>query len=215
MLTTLYSDPISFIFRILALFVAITIHEFAHAFAADRLGDPTPRAQGRLTLNPLKHLDLLGTLLILVAPIGWGKPVQFDPYNLANPRRDTAIISVAGPISNILLASVLSLILHFLFQSGEINEITGSILFQLIVLNVSLAIFNLIPIHPLDGGKILIGLLPDDIASKWDVILHQYGIYILILLIFPIFGGQAIIWKFIGPTIQFVLNLLIPGFGTI
>lgn len=215
MFSTLFTDPITFLIRIFALLLAITVHEFAHAFAADRLGDPTPRSQGRLTLNPLAHLDPIGTLLILFAPIGWGKPVQFDPYNLANPRRDAAIISFAGPLSNIALAVVLSLLLHFLFQTGNINELSGAILFQLIVLNVSLAIFNLIPIHPLDGGKILIGLLPDDIASKWDVILHQYGLYILLMLILPIFGGQAIMWKFIGPTIQFVLNLLIPGFGTI
>ncbi len=215
MINTLFSDPVSFLTRIVALIIAITIHEFAHAYAADRLGDPTPRVQKRLTLNPLSHLDPLGTLLILFAPIGWGKPVQFDPYNLENPRRDAAIISFAGPLSNIILASILALILHFLFQTGGINEFIGGLLFQLIVLNVSLAIFNLIPIHPLDGGKILVGLLPDDLAPQWDKIMNQYGLYILLFLVLPIFGGQSIIWPIIRPTIQFVLNLLVPVFGTI
>jgi Zn-dependent protease len=212
MFNTLLHDPISFLIGFLSLVTAITIHEFAHAWAADRLGDPTPRAQGRLTLNPIKHLDPLGTLLILFAPIGWGKPVQFDPYNLENPRRDAAIISFAGPLSNLLLATVLSGILHFIFQTGHINELVGGVLYLLIQLNISLAIFNLVPIHPLDGGKILVGLLPDDLASQWDKILHQYGMYLLILLVFPIFGS-SLIWNIIGPTVNFISNLL--GVGSI
>ncbi len=215
MLNTLLSDPIQFLIGIAALLVAITIHEFAHAYAADRLGDPTPRAQGRLTLNPLAHLDLVGTVLLLIARFGWGKPVQFDPYNLENPRRDTAIISFAGPLSNIILASLLALVLHLLFQTGNINELSGTILIQFIVLNVSLAVFNLVPIHPLDGGKILIGLLPDDIAAQWDKILSQYGMYILIILVFPILTSHPLIWSFISPTINFILNLLVPGFNSI
>src|SRR3989344_1658008 len=99
----LFNDSLEFILWTISIVLAITIHEFAHAFAADRLGDPTPRLMGRLTLNPLAHLDPLGTLLLLIARFGWGKPVIFDPFNLRNPRRDSAIISLAGPVSNILL----------------------------------------------------------------------------------------------------------------
>src|SRR3990172_6432841 len=108
------SNPITFIFSLVALVVAISIHEFAHAAAADRLGDPTPRLQGRLTLNPLAHLDPIGTLMLLLIRVGWGKPVQFDPYNLKNPRRDAALISLAGPASNLILAIVLALIIKLI-----------------------------------------------------------------------------------------------------
>ncbi|MEK7065464.1 MAG: site-2 protease family protein, partial [Patescibacteria group bacterium] len=99
MLDQLATNPLGFLFWLIALVVAITIHEFSHAYAADRLGDPTPRLQGRLTLNPLAHLDPLGTLMLLIARFGWGKPVVFDPFNLRHPRRDAAIISFAGPLS--------------------------------------------------------------------------------------------------------------------
>jgi len=107
------SNPMSLLFVAAALLSAITVHEFAHAFMAERLGDPTPRLQGRLTLNPLAHLDPLGTLMLFIIGFGWGKPVQFDPYNLKNPRRDAALISFAGPLSNIILASILSIVLRF------------------------------------------------------------------------------------------------------
>src|SRR3990167_10883511 len=107
-----FSNPLLLILWLAALIIAVTIHEFAHAFAADRLGDPTPKLMGRLTLNPLAHLDVLGTLMLLIARFGWGKPVQIDPFNLQNPRRDSALIALAGPLSNLLLAVVLSLILR-------------------------------------------------------------------------------------------------------
>src|SRR3990172_11954241 len=104
MIGELFNNPLSFVFWLLGLTVAITVHEFAHAYAAERLGDPTPRLMGRLTLNPLAHLDPLGTLMLLIARFGWGKPVQFDPFNLRHPRRDSALISLAGPASNLIMA---------------------------------------------------------------------------------------------------------------
>src|SRR5438876_3599187 len=110
-------NPIEFVLGLAALIIAITIHEFSHALAAEHLGDPTPRLQGRLTLNPLAHLDPLGTILLILVRFGWGKPVVFDPYNLRNPRRDGAIISIAGPVSNVLLAIVCSLLLHVFFAA--------------------------------------------------------------------------------------------------
>src|SRR3989339_337614 len=111
MLSILFTNPLVFLVFALGLVLAISIHEYAHAAAADRLGDPTPRAMGRLTLNPLAHLDPVGTLVILVTgAFGWGKPSPYDPYNLRNPQRDTALIALAGPVSNLLLALGLSLI---------------------------------------------------------------------------------------------------------
>lgn len=211
MLNLLFSDPIQLLFWLGALLTAITIHEFAHAYSADRLGDPTPRVQGRLTLNPLAHLDLIGTLALLLVGFGWGKPVQFDPYNLENPRRDAAIISFAGPLSNILLAAALSGTFYILSTLGLITLSTLPVFTPFIYLNVLLAVFNLVPIHPLDGGKILVGLLPSEEARSFDAFLKQYGMLILLFLILPIFQGRPLVFYLIGPSINFLLNLLIPG----
>lgn len=204
MITQFFTDPLLGLSWFLGLILAITIHEFAHAAMADRLGDPTPRLQGRLSLNPLVHLDPLGTLMLLLTRFGWGKPVQFDPFNLANPRRDAAVISLAGPISNLATATVLSLILRL----PSVLSIYPIVL-PTIVLSVSLALFNLIPIHPLDGGKIILGLLPSTLAAEWDRILHQYGLIILILLLLPL-GGISPISALLSPLITFTLNLLLP-----
>lgn len=188
-----------------SLIISITVHEFAHGWAADKLGDPTPRLQGRLTLDPRAHLDPIGTLAILLTWFGWGKPVQFDSYNLRDPRRDAAIIGLAGPVSNILLATVLAILLRVLPYSFLLTVIFAAI----IRLNIILAIFNLIPIHPLDGGKIMIGFLPKDIAYEWNAILNQYGFIILIFLIFPIFGSSPIS-SLLSPIINTLLKLFIP-----
>lgn len=207
----LLSEPLLLAAYALSLVVAITVHEFMHAFWADRLGDPTPRVQGRLTLNPLKHLDPLGTIALIFVGFGWGKPVSFDPYNLANPRRDAAIISVAGPASNMVMAILGSLILHALILQGIYDNTVFTSFQSFIAVNVVLAIFNLIPIHPLDGGKILIGLLPHETANTWDRVLQQYGMFLLLLLVLPIFGHSSLATVLIGPTISFILNILLPS----
>jgi len=143
-----------------------------------------------------------------VIPFGWAKPVPFDPYNLKDPRKGAALISVAGPSANIIFAIFLALIVR-------IFPMTTGILALVIILNLSLAIFNLIPIHPLDGGKILAGFLPEKEAREFDYFMNRVGIILLIFLIFPIFGSTSLITSIFYPIINFLLNLLIPGFGKI
>ncbi len=205
MFTTLLSNPILFLIWAIGLVMAISIHEFAHAKAADTLGDPTPRSQGRLTLNPLSHLDPLGTLALLFLGFGWGKPVMIDPYNLRNPLKDSALIALAGPVSNILLAIVLSLILKFVPGIDLLTSVFPIIIFM----NIMLAIFNLVPIFPLDGEKILGGLLPKELYYEYSSIMRQYGTIILILMLLPIAGGTSPISALISPAISFITNLLL------
>ncbi len=216
----LSGNPLIFVFSLIALVVAITIHEFAHAYAADRLGDPTPRLQGRLTLNPLAHLDPLGTLMILIARFGWGKPVQFDPFNLRHPRKDSAIISIAGPATNFVFAGLCSLALRVgQFQTiatGNsstfmlIIAVITALLESFIVINVSLGVFNLIPIHPLDGFKIVEGMLSPKYAKQWHE-LEGYGMIFLLFLAFPIISSVSPISRVISPIINLIINLLIPN----
>lgn len=213
MITSLFSNPVDFLIYSLALLVAITIHEFAHAWMAVRLGDPTPKLQGRLTLNPLAHLDPLGTLMLLLVRFGWGKPVQFDPFNLENPRRDAAIISLAGPTSNILLATILSILLKISLVTSVALPFAVQVIPPFIFLNVILAVFNLLPVHPLDGGKILVGILPPDEARQADEFMRQYGIFILLLMIFPIFGGRPPAFIILDPIINILINIYLPGVG--
>jgi len=194
MLDILFQNPFAFVVIFGGIIIAIGIHEAAHCYMADYLGDPTPRSLGRLSLNPLVHLDLLGTLVILVTgAFGWGKPSPFDPYNLRNPKRDTALIALAGPASNMLLAVGLSLVLQILSNLSILG-----ILRYLIALNINLALFNLIPIAPLDGSKIFLKNQS-----------NQYSLMLLLLLIFPIFGGHSLASLLISPISKLILDILI------
>lgn len=206
----LISSPLLLVINIFALLVALTIHEFSHAVMADRLGDPTPRLQGRISLNPLAHLDPFGTLFMFFFGFGWGKPVQFDPFNLKNPRKDAALISLAGPASNFILAVLLSILLRLfiLFHLREFFLIGSFILEPIIVLNIYLGFFNLIPIHPLDGFKIVGGLLSREKAREWDQ-LERYGFVFLLLLIFPLSHG-SMLSNFLQPVATAIINLLLP-----
>ena len=231
---TFLTSLASFLIFLIALLTAITIHEFAHAAMADHLGDPTPRLSGRLTLNPFAHLDPIGTLMLFLFRFGWGKPVPIDPFNLRNPRRDSALISLAGPASNLILAVLLSFILHLagvVDASTSPSEVSSALFTSVISvtsvssvlpvlpffypllsltinLNIILAIFNLLPIHPLDGFKIIHGILPQEQAYQWEE-LRSLGPLILFLLIFPLFG-QSLISSILSPIINWLLQILIP-----
>ncbi len=203
----LFSSPVVFFIVAVIIVLAITIHEFAHAWMADHLGDPTPRYQGRVTLNPLSHLDPLGTALLFFVGFGWGRPVQFAPLNLKNPVRDAAIIALAGPVSNLLFALAIVLIVPFVGTALSLpSTIVGLVLQLGITYNCVLAIFNLVPVYPLDGSKILFALLPRNLAWEYDVLMNNYGTFILIALIFP-FAGVSAVSLLISPVIEFVSAL--------
>lgn len=204
LISLLFSDPISFVIVAIGLVISVTIHEFSHAFIADKLGDPTPRYQGRVTLNPLAHLDPFGTLAILFIGFGWGKAVQFDPYNLKDPKKDTALIALAGPASNIILATLLSLAIGFF----NLNGLFTAVLVPIIFINVMLAIFNLVPVYPLDGSKIIQAILPKEAALEYEIFMNRYSNMVLLALILPLFQSRSAISHFILPIIEFIIGLL-------
>jgi Zn-dependent protease len=175
--------------RVITLLIAFTVHELAHAISADYLGDRTPRRMGRITLNPIAHLDPFGTVLLILVGFGWAKPVMVNPYNMrGNPRTNMALVAAAGPASNLIMAGLAALPLRFgLIQptmgSSEILPSFSFVLVQFIFINLILAFFNLIPIPPLDGSKILVGVLPSEMAYRVQA-LERYGPLLLLLVIF-------------------------------
>ncbi len=211
------------LFLVILIF-SVVLHEVAHGFVADKLGDPTARLSGRLTLNPLPHLDLIGSFLVPLFLLltnagilfGWAKPVPFDPFNLKNPRKDSALISLAGPGTNLLVAILFSILLRLFTTLGleNIFTIISPIFVPIITLNVILGIFNLIPIHPLDGFKIVGGLLSEEQAQKWYE-LERYGIiFFLALLFFPV-GNTTMLSLLLGPALRFLLGIFLPqGLGS-
>jgi Zn-dependent protease len=170
------------IFRFLALLPALTLHEFAHAWTAVRAGDPTPQYEGRVSLNPLAHLDLFGTLMILFGPIGWAKPVHVNPTNFRHPSRDIVVTSAAGPISNLIQGTFWALVLRTVIAAGVQHDLLLGFLALLTLINFVLAVFNLIPLGPLDGHEILAYFLPYRLERVYRQ-LNQYGFAILLGLI--------------------------------
>lgn len=182
------------------LLAAIVFHEYAHAKTADLMGDPTPRAQGRLTLNPLAHLDPIGLLMLWAFHFGWARPVLVNPYRFADPRRGMMLVAAAGPLTNVLLAYVALVLLRLGLSDGFL----GSALAWTYRRNLSLAVFNIIPVPPLDGAKILAGLLPPDRAG-WLHTLEQYGWAVLVLLLVT-----GVIGEIMSPLVR-LLDALLRG----
>ncbi len=191
---------------LLSLLIAITVHEFAHAWVADLRGDPTAKAMGRLTLNPLAHLDLLGTILLLTTGFGWGKPVPVDPFNLTDPDKDMALISLAGPGANLLAAFLAGIIFHLPLIHSLPGIVTSIYIFT--YLNIILAVFNLLPFYPLDGSKIWTFVLPPNLKEDLIYFSREYGLLLLILGLLPLINGQSLIFLIINPITQFFLNII-------
>lgn len=189
-----------------ALTLAISVHEFAHALTSQKLGDPTAKLMGRLTLNPRAHLDPVGTLMLILIGFGWGKPVPYNPLNLDNPKVDSALISLSGPLSNILTAFVLALPLRLhlpIFSQG----VSFELILTVVSLNIGLAVFNLIPIYPLDGFRVVGGLLPSELSRIWEG-LAAYGTFlILFLVLLP--SGFSLIGTFVVPVSRSLLSLIL------
>ena len=204
LVSTLLTNPLLFVVVAVALLLSITVHECSHAYVAWKLGDPTAKNLGRVSLNPLAHLDPIGTLVLLFVGFGWGKAVPINYYNLKNPKRDAALISLAGPASNLIMATCFTV---FVKLANAVSwsiffDLASTFIYPIILYNVVLGIFNLIPLEPLDGFKIVNGILPPRLAVQW-VQLAPYGIYVLILL--AITGTVS---KIIYPVIQATISIL-------
>ncbi len=196
--------------QLAVLIVSLSVHEAAHAWAANRLGDSTARLLGRLSLNPLVHIDPVGTVLFPlmafatgVPLIGWAKPVPVDFRNLASPRRDFALIAAAGPISNVLMALVGAAVLAGIGGGAAEPGLVEYFAFFFVMLNVLLAVFNMIPVPPLDGGNVLMGVLPPSMAAVIDRI-RPYGIFVLYGLMF-----SGVLFRVVRPVQRLILDWLL------
>lgn len=215
LINLLFNNPVQFLITILViivpLFMSITFHEWAHGYAAYRFGDPTPKLQGRLTLNPFAHLDPLGTLMLFVIGIGWAKPVILNPLNYPG-RKEQMFVALAGPAANILLAVVFAWVSAYL---SFLNDSNVGLLVEpvnlIVRINLILAIFNLLPIPPLDGSSVLAWILPEKFRDYY-LALAPFGLFILLFILFA--GGLEIISTsaaFVQAKLTYFLSLLIEG----
>lgn len=205
-------NPTDLIIQIPVLLLALTFHEYAHGYVAYRLGDPTAKSLGRLTLNPLKHLDPLGTLAFIFIKFGWAKPVPVNPRYFRNPRQDMLYVALAGPATNLVLAIICAVALKAVLAIAPSMppEMIATVIKPVILffyssvwINVILCIFNFLPIPPLDGSKILMGLLPHNLAAQYAQF-ERYGFIILLVLLFT-----GVLSNVISPIISTVNNLLL------
>jgi len=191
---------ISFATSLIIILITITFHEYAHAKVADLLGDPTPRLAGRLTLNPLNHIDPLGLLMLILVRFGWAKPVPINPYNFRDPKTGSIYVSLAGPLANFLIAWVVAIVYRNMPGAGG-GALLSSILTYTIWINLALGVFNLIPIPPLDGSHLLEGLLPYRYRETYYQ-LQQYGFIFIVMIV--VFGGPLLV-----AIIDFLYHLLV------
>lgn len=195
------------IYGIPGLLLAMTVHEYAHARVADNLGDMTPRMNGRLTLNPVAHIDPIGLIMLFFAQIGWAKPVPINIGNFANWRRGEMQVSLAGPLANLITALVATIVFALTVKIGAAPHWVYSVLQLIVIFNVNFAVFNMVPIPPLDGSKVLASVLPGRLAYQYQTsAINRYSFLILILLVFSGILGM-IIWPISGFIIK-VLNMI-------
>lgn len=187
-----------------SILVAATIHEYAHAYTAFKLGDATAKAEGRLTLNPIKHIDPIGFISMILFRFGWSKPVPINENNFTKREFHTALVAIAGPISNILLVLLIALINYLL---NPTQPLVVFLLYTFTTINVILAIFNLLPIPPLDGHKIVRAISPKNLRSYWEG-LEKYSIILILLLILPFSPLSKFVSSFIGNTLSSILSML-------
>ncbi len=188
------------IFLIPAIIIGITVHEFSHAFMSVKLGDPTPKFQDRLTLNPLSHIDPFGLVALVLFGFGWGRPVQINPSYYKNGKRDRILVSLAGPLSNILVILITAII--FRFTINMTSNFIWKLGAYIININAVLCIFNLLPIPPLDGSKILLEILPLDNKYQLYYKLQKYS-----LLIFIVFLATGLAQKILMPGVNAILSI--------
>ena len=197
------------------LLFSLTVHEMAHAVTADWLGDPTARRLGRISLNPAVHIDPVGTIMLPLLGLlaggfvfGWAKPVPVNPANLKNHRQDFLVIAAAGPASNIIMAIGASMLLGLvpggLGASEGMAGVMATFGFAMVQLNLLLAVFNMLPIPPLDGGNVLAGILPEALAASYDRLVRPYGFVILIVLM-----ATGWLYRLIGPPLSFLMGWLL------
>lgn len=194
-----------------AIIIAMVVHEYSHARVAYALGDYTPQLQGRLTLNPVAHVDPIGLLMLFIVHFGWAKPVQINPMNFSNPRRDDILVSLAGPASNLVTAFVFTIMLvlmvkfHIPFSEGLL------VVFKLIIIyNINFAIFNMLPIPPLDGSHILRNVLPYEMARAYEQIERYSFVFLILIIATPILDYVFVpLQRFIFGIFQGVVNILL------
>jgi Zn-dependent protease len=204
------------IIQIPILLITLTIHEFSHGYVAYLLGDDTAKRAGRLTLNPISHIDPFGLLMLFIAHIGWAKPVPVNPYNFVNQKRDMAITAAAGPVSNFVMAIILSVVFNLLksanpniLYSGSLfSQFLTSMLVYAILINLALGIFNLIPIPPMDGSKILGGFLSDEAYYKYTAQERKGAQLLMIIFAISFVFRLNLIGAIIMPPLHFFLKLL-------
>ncbi len=192
------------------LIIAMVVHEYAHARMAVALGDFTPRLMGRLTLNPMAHIDPIGLLMLLLIRFGWAKPVTINPNNFKNPRRDDILVSLAGPAANLVTAFAALLVMVFFIKFGiEMSPGTHQVFLLIMIFNINFAIFNMIPLPPLDGSHVLRQLLPWEYARKLDELERYSFLILIVILMTPILGWIFVpAQRMILESFEFIVSFL-------